>query len=411
MNKKKSFLILVLILLTGSLFAQVPLLVKNKNIQIEYSSLNDSLFIYYLDAKGKKTPVIDLVEYAYSTYIGVLIDGKYYNLKESSGIDTNVIVDVDSNIITFENKIGNKVKVNVIYQIKDKNILNIKYDIESIDKKNHNVSIKSIFDTVLGERRGGAYTTAVKTNIDSEYVISDLNKHKRLISTDGKIGISFILNDKIESSAYKVVIAAKPYFHKDGFETEFIEGRGFNTILSYNNSSVGFFFKQKTVSQDSSATIEQNIKFSGDVVKLYKDLSSDKISDEFEDEEAESEDDDGVQQDNQEKEEVIQPKVDQPKVENTEQAENLQSESVKQEPLVQTEEQEKGEELVQPESVEPESAEPKVEEVKKSKIDKEYALEIIKRIKELEDDGSNTNRIEIIKLQTELNMIIKQLEE
>ena len=45
----------------------------------------------------------------------------------------------------------------------------------------------------------------------------------------------------------------------------------------------------------------------------------------------------------------------------------------------------------------------------KPKVNKERALEIINRIKNLEEDGSNTNHSEIIELQIELDEIIRRL--
>lgn len=448
MNKKKLILLTCVFFLSASLFSQTAVTVINEqNVQIEYSPLNDSVFLYYLDSRGKKTPVIDLVEYAYSTFVGVLIDGKYYNIKQSSGIDTKV--NVEENTLVVQNVIANKVSVDIYYKIKKNNVLSLTYKVTNIDKKTHTVSIKSVFDTILGERRGGSYTTAVKSSIDSEYIISDLKKHKRLISTDGKIGISFILDDKIQKDVYKVVIAAKPFFHTDGFENQFVEGRGFNTILSYNNSSVGFFYKQKTLSAKASVSYEQNIIFSGDVVKLYKNLSSAESSynqeDFFEDdnesinetsEEEKSIQEGSVQNENDFFEEDF---SNEKKLSNNDSdnsfemkdtynpsnsddeisVEEKKLEQVKPESVEKQTEVKSQEQINQPKAeLKPEVVSPVVEnptqiqpEVQKPKIDKEYALKIIERIQQIENDGSNTNRYEIIKLQTELNLILKQLED
>ena len=125
MNKKKLILLTCAFFLSASLFSQTAVTVINEqNVQIEYSPLNDSVFLYYLDSRGKKTPVIDLVEYAYSTFVGVLIDGKYYNIKQSSGIDTKV--NVEENTLVVQNAIANKVSVDIYYKIKKPLHLSIK---------------------------------------------------------------------------------------------------------------------------------------------------------------------------------------------------------------------------------------------------------------------------------------------
>ena len=65
------------------------------------------------------------------------------------------VLNVEENTLVVQNVIANKVSVDIYYKIKKNNVLSLTYKVTNIDKKTHTVSIKSVFDTILGERRGG----------------------------------------------------------------------------------------------------------------------------------------------------------------------------------------------------------------------------------------------------------------
>lgn len=233
--------------------------VRKGNIFLEYSDYTGSVIPYYENSAGVKTPVIDTVDYATSSFIGILVDNRYYNLKTSGG--SKYTYSADENSMTVSYSAGKAVGVDVVYTVKADNILSITYRVKNYDSKEHSISVKSIFDTAIAEMKNGGFSTAVKQDIDSEYIISDLKRHSYLACSDGKIGIRFILDDAVLNSVYKVVVAAKPFFSSSVFEGQFSEGRSFNTILSYNNSCVGFFFRMIQLKAMERKEFVQTIQF------------------------------------------------------------------------------------------------------------------------------------------------------
>ena len=381
--KKLSVFVLVLSFAVSAFAAKDTTQFKKDNILVEYVPHNGGVFLYYIDDDGKKTPVLDTVDYGTSSFVGVLIDKNYFNIRTSGGVAYKCEAKEDRLSVVYN--IAKKVQLTVTYTVPQKNLLNIKYDLKNLDGTEHSVSLKSIFDTSLGEWNGTLFSTESKQKIKSEYIITDYQKHKTLTSSDGEIGIRFMMDKDFEKYAYKTVIAAKPFFETDSFDSYFVEGRGFNTVLSYNNSCVGFFFKSRVLKKDKDISFSQRIEFSKAIITSFKEIEDESDLPKFEENENEA-----VKAD--EKTEVILP--DQTSVDST--TKNEESVSVEQE-------------IDYTPVFENISAKDSTVEKPVKTVDRQRALEIINRIKNLEDSGKNTDRREIMQLQRELTEILKCL--
>ena len=381
--KKLSVFVLVLSFAVSAFAAKDTTQFKKDNILVEYVPHNGGVFLYYIDDDGKKTPVLDTVDYGTSSFVGVLIDKNYFNIRTSGGVAYKCEVKEDRLSVIYN--IAKKVQLTVTYTVPQKNLLNIKYDLKNLDGTEHSVSLKSIFDTSLGEWNGTLFSTESKQKIKSEYIITDYQKHKTLTSSDGEIGIRFMMDKDFEKYAYKTVIAAKPFFETDSFDSYFVEGRGFNTVLSYNNSCVGFFFKSRVLKKDKDISFSQRIEFSKAIITSFKEIEDESDLPKFEENENEA-----VKAD--EKTEVILP--DQASVDST----------TKKEEVVSVEQ-----EIDYTPVFENISAKDSPVEKPVKTVDRQRALEIINRIKNLEDSGKNTDRREIMQLQRELTEILKCL--
>lgn len=381
--KKLSVFVLVLSFAVSAFAAKDTTQFKKDNILVEYVPHNGGVFLYYVDDDGKKTPVLDTVDYGTSSFVGVLIDKNYFNIRTSGGVAYKCEVKEDRLSVIYN--IAKKVQLTVTYTVPQKNLLSIKYDLKNLDGTEHSVSLKSIFDTSLGEWNGTLFSTESKQKIKSEYIITDYQKHKTLTSSDGEIGIRFMMDKDFEKYAYKTVIAAKPFFETDSFDSYFVEGRGFNTVLSYNNSCVGFFFKSRVLKKDKDISFSQRIEFSKAIITSFKEIEDESDLPKFEENENEA-----VKAD--EKTEVILP--DQTSVDST----------TKKEEVVSVEQ-----EIDYTPVFENISAKDSTVEKPVKTVDRQRALEIINRIKNLEDSGKNTDRREIMQLQRELTEILKCL--
>lgn len=398
MKVRNIFLFVLSIFLSSGIFAAEHKQLRKNNILVEYVPYNGGVFLSYVDAKNRKTPVIDTVDYANSSFIGVAVDKNYYNLRTSGGVKYECQVDENSLSVIYT--IQKNIVLTVTYSVSQKNVLNIKYTIKNNDSNEHQVSIKSVFDTILGEWNGSYFSTESKSKIKSEYIITDFQKHKALTSTDSVTGIRFMMDKDFGKYAYKTVIAAKPFFETDVFDGHFQEGRGFNTVLSYNNACVGIFFKTRTLKAEKEVSFNHRIEFAQAVITSFA-----KLEDEEDDENRIYHEDETKDAENAAVPEV---KKEEPPVTETIVPEVISTpEKI---PAVKTEVKE-AEPVPEPIFEQITVEEEVKQKVEKQHVNREYALSLINKIKALEDDGKNTNRAELLQLQAELNVILKQLKD
>lgn len=363
--------------------------IKNGIVAIEYVPYNGGVFIYGEGVNKKFVPLIDTVEYAASSFVGVAVDKTYYNLRDSGGVKYDYVI--ENNVLSITYKIKNEIELTVTYTILKKNIIDVKYIVKNIDETKHAVSVKSIYDTVLGEGKGGCYLTASKNAIDSEYIISDFAKHKYITSTDGKLAIRFLFDEVYQKNAYKTVIAAKPFFESSVFEGRFVEGRGFNTVLSYNNSCIGCFFKTLKLNPGAEKIVEQKIQV------LRNEFAV-----------TENDDDDFEEVSNGDEEYYSKSEIksaddviSEGKIFNTPEQQDENAFAKKDDLFDETEVKKVDSEIT------PVPVPVKTEKAKS--YSKEDALAVIEKINSLNDDGTNTNQEEVLKLQLELEQILKEL--
>ncbi|MCR5385972.1 MAG: hypothetical protein K6E69_02515 [Treponema sp.] len=398
MNKKIVLFIAMLPLF--SVFAGTKkdsLVLAKKNVMVEYVPYNSGVLLYYSDPNDKayaKVPVIDTLDYANSSYIGIAVDKRFYNVHNTSGITYSYSNDGDT--LTVNYQIKKQILLSVEYTISSKNILSIKYHVKNIDSDAHSVMLKSVFDTIFEEFNGGFYSTESKKKIKSEYIISDFDRHQYIESSNKVVSIRFLLDENFSKYAYKAVVAAKPYFESDIFEGRFVEGRGFNTVLSYNNSAIGFFFKTLKLNAGEEKTFVQRILFSKTEFAFPDDLDEEPEQNVFVDGESDSENETQsavtkfVPVDN-----AADYKPDVPSaVEEDDEEETVDVKT----------------EVKTPVSVSKPEQDNAVTEARRNALKKE-ASSLIDRIEKLDDDGANTDQAEVMRLQAQLDQILRQLKE
>ena len=397
MNKKIVLFIAMLPLF--SVFAGTKkdsLVLAKKNVMVEYVPYNSGVLLYYSDPNDKayaKVPVIDTLDYANSSYIGIAVDKRFYNVHNTSGITYSYSNDGDT--LTVNYQIKKQILLSVEYTISSKNILSIKYHVKNIDSDAHSVMLKSVFDTIFEEFNGGFYSTESKKKIKSEYIISDFDRHQYIESSNKVVSIRFLLDENFSKYAYKAVVAAKPYFESDIFEGRFVEGRGFNTVLSYNNSAIGFFFKTLKLNAGEEKTFVQRILFFKTEFAFPDDLDEEPEQNVFVDGESDSEN---------ETQSAVTKFV---PVDNAADYKPGVPSAV--------EDDEEGvvdikTEVKTPVSVSKPEQDNAVTEARRNALKKE-ASSLIDRIEKLDDDGANTDQAEVMRLQAQLDQILRQLKE
>ncbi|MBQ0163497.1 MAG: hypothetical protein KBS84_10135 [Treponema sp.] len=366
--------------------------VKSGIVAIEYVPYNGGIFMYAEGINKKYVPLIDTIDYAASSFIGIAVDKTYYNLRNSGGVKYSYSIENNSLVVTY--KIKNQVEVNITYSISKKDVITVKYAVKNIDGVKHAISLKAIYDTVLGEGKGGAYVTAAKNAISTEYIISDFAKHKYITSTDGKLAIRFLFDDVYQKYAYKTVIAAKPFFDSSVFEGRFVEGRSFNTVLSYNNSCVGCFFKTLKLNAGDEKVVEQKIQV------LRNEFAV-----------PETDDDDDFEEVTNGDEEYYSKTEIKPASDLINEKHDFGDSAVKDENAFAkndfTDEMPKAEKTDKSAVIDFDNVSSNDKSARE--YTKKDALDLIEKINALDDDGANTSQEEVLRLQIELERVLKSL--
>ena len=119
--KKLSVFVLVLSFAVSAFAVKDITQFKKDNILVEYVPHNGGVFLYYIDDDGKKTPVLDTVDYGTSSFVGVLIDKNYFNIRTSGGVAYKCEAKEDRLSVVYN--IAKKVQLTVTYTVPQKNLL------------------------------------------------------------------------------------------------------------------------------------------------------------------------------------------------------------------------------------------------------------------------------------------------
>ena len=163
--------------------------------------LKGSLGSYQLFALNEKNNPVSLFasqdEFT-SSFYDVRIGKKIYRLNDSAVTITGARKDELGGQMVFT--VPKKVRVFIKYE-KVKGFKGVKSEIVKFtatvlnrSTKTETVALKSVLDTVLGEKNGTHFSTAIEQGMKSEKSYRNLNEPKWFISSDGSTSIQFLLN-------------------------------------------------------------------------------------------------------------------------------------------------------------------------------------------------------------------------
>lgn len=116
--------------------------------------------------------------------------------------------------------------------------------LKNISDEPHIMTLKNVYDTVLGEVSGVHFSTAKRSLLDSEYYFSSMRQDKYIRSGNDKASIQFLLDGGPITSPQTVIVANKDLLHSTVWVPSIKVGRSFDSLTSFNNSSVAFTWNQ-----------------------------------------------------------------------------------------------------------------------------------------------------------------------
>lgn len=205
--------------------------------------------IYSVDRSGGQTPLLSGLEEFTTTFYDLKIGRKIYRLSDS----------ICAVIGTRKNELGgqmvyvvpNKARVFLKFE-RVKHDESVKSEIVKVTitvlnrgKKTESFALKSVIDTVLGEKTGPHFVSSSEKAINSERQVRKMDDMKWLISSDGKTSMQLMFKGADIVEPEVVSLSNKDFLTLPNWVPNITKERNFDSVLSYNNSAVGINWDSK----------------------------------------------------------------------------------------------------------------------------------------------------------------------
>lgn len=243
--------------------------------------------------------------------------------------------------------------------------------IENISGSNEIFGLKAIFDTLLGEDTETHFSTDAVNFINSETQFDTFRQHKYIMTSDYKNSVAFLLYGEDTSVVDMVTLNAKDSLvNGHPWIPNVVRGRPFDSVLTYNDSALAVNWAEVALTPNETASVVFYISVGTEGTEPATDIASFRFVNE------KNNDALGERQ------------IEEPYKEETT-------------------------EILSPPTAQvlpPDNNSPSFDVVISEKNDDwSYVLALLDRINELELDGSNTNREELLRLNMELDAIMERL--
>ncbi len=217
--------------------------ITNGDVKIDLDGRTGTYCIYAVNEKSSTVPLLSTYDSFSSSFFSILYGNRMIELKHMDGIKTearrtpyggqlvytvpkkvSVIID-----FTFLPSIATSPRVDM---------LRITAYIINIGSSTEMISLKSIFDTILGEDSHSHFSTREDALITSEVQYTNFEKHKWIRSTDGDVSVQFILVGEGLRSPEFVTLANKASIEKSRWTPSVEDHKSFNSAVNYNNSEI-----------------------------------------------------------------------------------------------------------------------------------------------------------------------------
>ena len=235
---------------------------------VRMETVRSSGAVLFYVVNGKKIyPAVDINGYGQSNYLSLYTGAKEYRLGKSGNCPYHYDVDDNSIVETFTVKGVAEFKASyTISKMSEKdeqeNCVLVKYSFKNTTGKKKVFVLKAVYNLCLGENRKFHYSTALKSDISGEYVSVPSKDESWIISSDSQNAVEFIVYGKDVTPPKKAVMANKDVVELSSPSTSFNPGNSFDSLLSYNNSSLGMYWDAVELADGESAEYSYKINFS-----------------------------------------------------------------------------------------------------------------------------------------------------
>lgn len=215
--------------------------IDTESLQVLLRKSTGTFKIYVKNGKKKTSLFSDQNDGKGSSFF-VRFNDEIYRLNESAGA-VKTVRKINDSLAQLSYCINKKVQVAiqfepVSYSENSGDIVKITVFTTNISDKEAAVSLKAVFDTVLGEGYDYHLITSDEKKISGEVSFDSFSEERCLISSDNKASVQIVLNGKSVTKPELVTVAKKDSLLKGDWIPLINENGNFSSINNYNDSAV-----------------------------------------------------------------------------------------------------------------------------------------------------------------------------
>lgn len=225
--------------------------------KIEIHEKPGTFSVFVTDGEtGNSVPVLSTVNSSSGTRFFLQMDTNVYPLTYQSGVTVEqFLTAVDAR---FEYTLKDKFKVELILAFFSstpnslQDIMRVSFNVLNVDKTSHNFALKTVFDTCLGESTLRHFSTKKQISVNKEMVFVSMAEDKWIRSSNDINSVQFLLDGADITQPLQVVLANRDLLLSKKWIPSFKNGRGFNSIFSYDNSALCIYWKPEFLESNQS---------------------------------------------------------------------------------------------------------------------------------------------------------------
>ncbi len=370
------------------------------NIKLAVKGTVGTFQFYAINESKQEIPLLVGYDESTSSFFSLKVNNRIFKLNDNTGIIIGSRKSDDGVQLVYV--VPETARVFVKYDClksnekSEEDIIKVSAFVKNIGSKKENFALKNVLDTVLGEQSGPHFMTAENKSINTECQFRKFDEIKWISSGSSKACMQILLNGADITKPEVVTLSNKDVLSLNSWIPVEVKSRSFDSVLSYNNSAVCINWEGIDLEPNEEASFVYYIAVATDGNFPHGNIFLKK----YDEEHLSSKEDSSsnLKDLNSKQEQNVQNSVPNSKNESKQEDSSVAGKkSVEQK----TEEANKNSETF----------EITLESITDSQLDPVYIQALINKINALEKNSATIDRMELLRLNTELDAILRKLEQ
>lgn len=215
---------------------------ENGDVRIRARGDNGTFSLCTINSKGKEVPLLSSLESDSLSFFVMKVGRAHYTLNSKGGVSSEARKTEKGVQLAYT--IGKKAYCVLDFTFPNadapdslQNIVRVTMYTVNIGETPQSFALKGVFDTVLGEISGKHFSTAANEKLNRQKQFHTMKDDKWIRSSNSNTAVQFMLDGEGISEPEVVSVTSAKLLTKYWIP-EVVEGKGFSSPSSYNNSGI-----------------------------------------------------------------------------------------------------------------------------------------------------------------------------